>query len=136
LLYFLPICSLRHLVMSLVLVGPALAQATVGVPCAVRIRPRAASDYDPSREVILRGRVVGREQGLILLRLSAGIVRVDAGAWVGPGSSDANSAVEILASGRQENGRQWFLAREISHAGGRVMIRDARGVPALGASRL
>lgn len=108
---------------------PVRAQAAATVTCSVRIRPRAAADYDPSTEVLLRGRVIGREAGLILLRLPAGTVRVDAGAWGGAETLAAGSSVEVLASKRQEDGRQRFLAREIRHAEGLVAIRDAQGVP-------
>lgn len=135
-----PIRSIRRLALGLALVGvvagPVQAQATVGVPCAVRIRPLAAADYDPSTEVLLRGRVIGRENGLILLRITAGIVRVDAGAWGGSAPYEAASTVEILASKRQEGGHQRFLAREIRQDSGSVMIRDARGVPLPETARL
>lgn len=127
-----PIRSTRRLALGLALVGflagPALAQAAAAVPCTVRIRPRAAADYDPSTEVLLRGRIIGRENGLILLRMAAGTVHVDAGAWGEPGWPDTASTIEILASRRQEDGHQRFLAREIRQAGSSVMIRDARGV--------
>jgi hypothetical protein len=111
--------------------GPALAQtqAKAEATCTVRILPRAAAGYDPSTEMVLRGRVIGRENGLILLRIPAGIVRVDAGAWDEAAAREAGVTLEILASKRQENGRQRFLAREIRHPGGRVVIRDALGVP-------
>jgi hypothetical protein len=72
--------------------------------------------------------MIGRENGLLLLRLAAGTVRVDAGAWDDPAAREAESMVEILASKRQEDGRQRFLAREILLAGHRVVIRDAGGV--------
>ena len=125
----------RHLALSLAFAGSVsglgLAQTTTTVPCLVRIRPRAAADYDPSSEVILRGHVIGRENGLILLRMAAGIVHVDAGAWDGSGPPDPASTVEILASRRQEDGRQRFIAREIRHATGCLVIRDAQGVPQL-----
>ena len=111
------------------LATPVQAQTTASATCSVRIRPRAAADYDPSAEVLLRGRVIGREAGLILLRLPAGTVRVDAGAWGGAETLEAGSSVEVLASKRQEDGRQRFLAREIRHREGFVVIRDARGVP-------
>lgn len=130
-----PIRSARRSTLSLALVFmgflamPIRAQATAAATCSVRIRPRAAADYDPSAEVLLRGRVIGREAGLILLRLPAGTVRVDAGAWGGAATLEAGSSVEILASRRQEDGRQRFLAREIRHSEGLVVIRDAEGVP-------
>lgn len=125
--------SLHHLALGLVFLGfaagPAFAQTTVAVPCTVRIRPRAAADYDPSTEVLLQGRVIGREDGLILLRMAAGIVRVQAGAWQGTPATAGELAVEIIASKRQEGDRQRFLAREIRHAEGRVVLRDVQGVP-------
>ena len=123
--------SNRRLALGLALAGfiagPALAQATASVPCAVRIRPRAVADYDPSTEVVLRGRVMGRENGMLLLRLSAGIVKVNADSW--GGSVVGAPEVEVLASMRVEEGRQRFLAREIRSTEGLVAIRDAQGVP-------
>jgi hypothetical protein len=108
---------------------PALAQNTNGTPCTVRIRPRAAADYDPSTEVNLRGQVAGWKAGAILLQITAGILPVDTGAWNTAKTLEAGSTVEILASKRVEEGRQRFLAREIRYAGGVLAIRDARGVP-------
>jgi hypothetical protein len=124
---------LRRLVLGLALMGciaaPGLAQATAGAPCTVRIRPQAAADYDPSTEVLLQGRLVGRENGLLLLRLRAGIVRVDMGAWEEAVLREAGSSLAILASKRLENGRQRFVAREVHLTSGSVIIRDAQGVP-------
>jgi hypothetical protein len=108
--------------------GIASAQSGIGVPCSVRIRPRAAADYDPSTEVILRGQLVGQENGMLLLRLSAGVVRVDAGT-LGSRTQLVGSTVEVLASKRQEERRQWFVAREVRHGGGNVVLRDVQGVP-------
>ena len=67
-----PIRSTRRSTLSLALAlgflgflaTPIWAQATASATCSVRIRPRAAADYDPSAEVLLRGRVIGREAGL------------------------------------------------------------------------
>ena len=69
------------------------------------------------------------DQGLFLVRIAAGVVRVDAGAWAGPEPRDAEISLEILAARHQENGRQTFLAREIRTASGTVLLRDAQGVP-------
>lgn len=107
----------------------AMAQSTASASVAVRIRPRAAADYDPATEVSLRGLVAGWEGGMILLRIPAGTVRVDAGNWIGAEAIPAGTAVEILAAKRQEEGRQRFLAREIRHAGGILAVRDPQGVP-------
>jgi hypothetical protein len=79
--------------------------------------------------VLLHGQVIGVENGLILLRLPAGVVRVDVGSWEGQGTREGRTSVEILACKCQSEGRQRFLAREIRHAGGCVTLRDARGVP-------
>jgi len=123
--------STRRLALGLMLAaacaGQALAQSSTTVPCSVRIRPRAAADYDPSTEVSLRGRVVGAEQGLILLKIAAGTLRVEAGSLADFGTSGPE--VVILASMRMEGGRQRFLAREIRTEGGLVKLRDALGVP-------
>lgn len=122
-----------HLGRTLALVGlvgvPAQAQNTKCAPCTVRIRPRAAADYDPSAEVDLHGQVAGWREGVILLRIAAGILPVDTGAWNTAKTLEAGSTVEILASKRVEEGRQRFLARVIRYDGGVLAIRDARGVP-------
>lgn len=123
----------RRLALALALAGfiaePALAQATASATVTVRIRPRAAADYDLSSEVILRGQVVAHEKGIIRLRLSPGVVRVDTGAWNGSDLLQPGTAIEVVAAKRQEDGRQRHIAREIRHAGGVVVIRDAQGVP-------
>jgi len=119
-----------------------LGVAAIGVICSiiagstsatakvtVRIVPRAAFDYDLSNEVILRGQVVAREKDIILLRLKVGTVRVDTGSWAGSALLEPGTDIEVVAAKRQENGRQRFLAREIHHAGGSVVIRDTQGVP-------
>jgi hypothetical protein len=108
-----------------IIAGSTSATATV----TVRIVPRAALDYDLSNEVILRGQVVVREKEIILLRLKVGTVRVDTGSWAGSVLLEPGSDIEVVAAKRQENGRQRFLAREIRHAGGTVVIRDANGSP-------
>lgn len=109
--------------------GPVWAQATASATAMVRIRPRAAADYDLSSEVVLRGQVVAQERDVILLRLSAGTVRVDTGAWGGSDVLQPGTAIEVVAAKRQEDGRQRLIAREIRHAGGLAVIRDAEGVP-------
>ena len=117
------------LLLATLLAGPAWAQATASIPISVHIRSHVAGGYEPSSELLLRGRVIGRDQGLFLVRIAAGVVRVDAGAWAGPEPRDAEISLEILAARHQENGRQTFLAREIRTASGTVLLRDAQGVP-------
>ena len=117
------------LLLATLLAGPAWAQATASIPISVHIRSHAAGGYEPSSELLLRGRVIGRDQGLFLVRIAAGVVRVNAGAWPGPEPRDAKASLEILAARRQENGRQIFLAREIRTASGTVVLRDTQGVP-------
>ena len=108
-----------------IIAGSTSAKATV----TVHIRSRAAFDYDLSNEVVLRGQVVAREKDIILLRLRVGTVRVDTGAWAGSALLQPGTDIEVVAAKRQEDGRQRFMAREIRHAGGSVVIRDAEGVP-------
>jgi hypothetical protein len=112
-----------------VLALPVQAQATAGVHCAVRIRSRAAADYDHSTEVLLHGLVIGREQGMLLLRIAAGIVRVEVGSWEDAVVKKAPAEVVVLAAKRQEEGRQRLVAREIRFPGGCVTLRDANGAP-------
>jgi hypothetical protein len=108
-----------------IIAGSTSATATV----TVHIRPRVAFDYDLSNEVILRGQVVAREKEIILLRLKVGTVRVDTGSWAGSALLEPGTDIEVVAAKRQEDGRQRFLAREIHHAGGSMVLRDAQGVP-------
>ena len=103
--------------------------ATASASITVRIVPRAAFDYDLSNEVILQGQVVAREKDLIVLRLTAGTVRVDTGSWAGSDLLRPGTRIEVLAAKRQEDGQQRFIAREIHYAGGSVVLRDAQGVP-------
>jgi hypothetical protein len=103
------------------------------VTCTVRILSPAEAGIDPAPEVLLKGQFIGRAQGLLLLRIPAGVVRVDADAWDGAEARKVGLIVEVLASRRQEAGRQWFVAREIRFAGGKVMIRDTKGLPLPGA---
>ncbi len=117
------------LLLATLLAAPALAQATATIPISVHIRSRAAGGYEPSSELLLRGRVIGRDQGLFLVRITAGVVRVNAGAWHGPEPRDAEASLEIIAARHQENGRQTFLAREIRTASGTVVLRDTQGMP-------
>lgn len=119
----------RGLALAAAIGGPALAQGTATAPCTVRIRPRAAADYDLATEVTLRGVVAGWKDGHILLRIPAGTLRVDTGAWDAAGALEPGATIEVLASRREEAGRQRFLAREIRHGGGVLAIRDAQGVP-------
>lgn len=105
------------------------AQARVGVPCSVRIRSLASADYDHSTEVLLRGLLVGREKGLLLLKIAAGIVRVDVGSWDEVIVMAAPAEVVVLAAKRQEDTRQKLVAREIRYDGGFVVCRDVNGVP-------
>ena len=129
-------CPARAMALAALLGGPLAAQATVAVPCTVRIRPRAAADYDPATEVTLKGRVAGWQDGHLLLRIPAGILRVDTAAWDTAGTLGAGTPVEILASRRDEAGRQRFLAREVRHGGGILVVRDALGVPTPGPGQL
>lgn len=107
----------------------AMAQSASSATCTVRIRPREAADYDLSTEVTLRGVIEGWEGRSIRIRLAAGVLRVDTGAWNTSGLFDAGTSLEILASRSVVEGRQRFLAREIRHAGGVLRIRDAFGSP-------
>ena len=108
---------------------PIRAQAKVGIPCAVRIRSLASADYDHSTEVLLRGFLVGREKGLLLLKIAAGIVRVDVGSWDEAIVMAAPAEVVVLAAKRQEGAGQKLVAREIRYDGGLVVCRDGNGVP-------
>jgi hypothetical protein len=99
-----------------IIAGSTSATATV----TVHIRPRVAFDY---------GQVVAREKEIILLRLKVGTVRVDTGSWAGSALLEPGTDIEVVAAKRQEDGRQRFLAREIHHAGGSMVLRDAQGVP-------
>ena len=129
--------TVRRLAMALVVVGsivwPVLSQASstasATAMATVRILPRAAAGYDPAAEVLLRGLVGGWDGDQLLLRLSAGMVRVDTGSWNTREALAVGSSVEVLASKIQQDGRQRFLAREIRHAQGLNVIRDAQGVP-------
>ncbi len=117
------------LAMSVVVAEPARAQATANVTCSARIRPQAAADYDLSTEVTLRGQVVGREGAMILLKIAAGTVRIDAGVSAAVAAIPVGSVIEVVAAKRQENGRQRLLAREIRHWSGALVLRDRDGVP-------
>lgn len=110
-----------------IIAGKNSATATASI--TVRVLPRAGLDYDLSNEVILRGQVVAREKDILVLRLKAGTVRVDTGSWVGSELAQPGTDIEVVAAKRQEDGRQRFIAREIRHAGGSVVLRDAQGVP-------
>ena len=106
-----------------IIAGKNSATATASV--SARIVPRSALDYDLSNEVLLQGQVVTREPGIIV----AGTVRVDTGAWAGSELLRPGTRIEVVASRRQEDGHQRFVAREIRYSGGAVVLRDAQGVP-------
>ena len=114
---------LAMVVLALATMTPLMAQvatrATASVTCSVRIRSRAAADYDPSAELVLSGTVVSAQAGSLRLRLAAGTVRVDLGS--------ANVAVTVSRL-QNENG-QHFVARELHAAAGDQIFRDADGVP-------
>jgi len=103
--------------------------ATATASGSARIVPRSALDYDLSNEVLLQGQVVTREPGIIVLRLTAGTVRVDTGSWAGSELLRPGTRIEVVASRRQEDGHQRFVAREIRYSGGAAVLRDAQGVP-------
>ena len=107
----------------------AIAQSTSSATCTVRIRPHEAADYDLSTEVTLHGVAEGWESRSIRLRLAAGFLRVDTGGWNTAGLFKAGTSLEILATRSMVEGRQQFLAREIHHAGGVLLLRDASGAP-------
>ena len=118
-------------VLSGVFAGAAFAQssAAVGVRCTVRIRPAAAADYDLASEVVLRGHVVGHEGNLVLLRIPAGTVRVDAGAAEAAARIPLQVSVEVTAAKWQDGNRQRLLAREIRFPGETLVLRDGFGAP-------
>lgn len=122
------------LLLSLVLaITPVLAQAPsqagASVPCAVRIRPRAAADYDPSTEVVLRGTVASLQAAGLRLQLTAGTVRVDLGNAGLLDSLAPGMAIEVVASKRQDDAGQRLVARELRTPNGTLVLRDAQGVP-------
>lgn len=116
--------------------APVRGQARATAPCTARIRALGAADYDLSAEVVLRGRVVGKEGGILLLRLAAGLVRVDVGSTSGVSKIPADASIEVLGSKCQEGGRQRLLAREIRLAEGLLVFRDEQGRLLSGSSQL
>ena len=118
-------------VLVLATMGPLMAQAapqaTLAVPCAVRIRPRIAADYDPSSELVLSGTVVAAQTGSLRLQLASGTVRVDLGSAV-PAVAVGQDVV-ITVSRLQDDLGQRFVARELHSAEGDQVLRDAEGVP-------
>jgi hypothetical protein len=121
------------LLLTLALIAtPVLAQAaahSATVPCSVRIRPVAAADYDPSSEFTLRGTVTESQAGQLKLRLPFGVVRIQVGTAFPSGTVAVGQVVEVLASKRQDDQGQRFVAREVRHPGGTTVLRDAQGVP-------
>ena len=122
---------LAMVVLALATMTPLMAQvatrATASVTCSVRIRSRAAADYDPSAELVLSGTVVSAQAGSLRLRLAAGTVRVDLGSAVPAVTLGENVAVTVSRL-QNENG-QHFVARELHAAAGDQIFRDADGVP-------
>ena len=108
---------------------PGASAFSVTVPSSVRIRSRAAADYDPSRELVLQGRVEAIEFGVMRLRLPAGLVKVELGAQAVSGLLPLGSQVAVVASLRILEGRQHLVARELSWQGQSWTLRDAQGVP-------
>jgi hypothetical protein len=106
-----------------------MGQSSASVTCTARIRPREAADYDLSSEVVLQGRVVGQEGGVLLLRIPAGTVRIDAGSDRNVARILANATIEVVGAKLQEGGRQRLLVREIRFAGGYLVLRDPLGRP-------
>jgi hypothetical protein len=118
-------------IVALAVMSPLMAQAapasTLAVPCAVRIRPRAAADYDPSAELVLSGTVVAAQTGSLRLQLAFGTVRVDLGS-AAPLVTVGEQAV-VTVSRLQDGTGQRFVARELRSAEGDQVLRDAEGVP-------
>jgi hypothetical protein len=95
----------------------------------VRIRPIAAADYDPARELTLRGTVLEAREGMLKVRLPVGHVRVQVGSVLTSGAVDVGQVIEVIASRWQDEGGQRFIAREVHTAEHTFILRDARGVP-------
>jgi hypothetical protein len=111
------------------LLGQVTSKAAGFVPCSVRIRPMAAAGYDPGSEMLLSGTVTDAKDGILKLRLPYGVVRIQVGLALESVSVDAGQAVEVLASKRQDDHGQWFVAREVRTGASTLVLRDARGVP-------
>ncbi len=124
--------GLRPWLALLLFAIPALAQVTASsgaVPCSVRIRPIAAADYDPASEFTLQGTVIAVLDGALKLRLPFGVIRVQVGQALRHGTLAVGETIEVLASRRQDDAGQRFVAREVRTASGTVVLRDAQGVP-------
>jgi hypothetical protein len=105
------------------------AQATLSVPCSIRIRSPRAADYDLTHEFTLKGVVVDAQDGVMRLRLLLGVVRVRLGQGFPAGAVRPGQAVSVLAARSQDDSSQWFVAREVRRAEGILVLRDADGVP-------
>ncbi len=117
--------------LALVLMAmPVAAQApvqTASVPCTVRIRPRAAADYDLSTQVELRGTISEVQAGSLRLRLPFGTVTVELG---GSASTlSVGQSVTVVASKRSSEAGQRLVAREVRGTESTLILRDAQGVP-------
>ena len=109
------------------LMAQAVPQASLMVPCTVRIRSRAAAGYDPATEVVLAGTVVAAQAGSLRLQLASGTVRVDLGGAVP--AVVAGQAVQVTVSRLQDGLGQRLVARELHAATGDQVFRTAEGVP-------
>jgi hypothetical protein len=121
---------LAKAVLVLSTMAPLMAQAapqTIAVPCAVRIRPRAAADYDPSSELVLAGTVIAAQPGSLRLQLGYGTVRVDLGGAVP--AVVVGQDVAVTVSRLQDDLGQRFVARELRSGEVDQVLRDAEGVP-------
>ena len=110
---------------------PAPTQSTdrAWVPATVRILPASPADYNLADELTLRGTVAEAQEGFLKLRLPAGQVRVQVGRAFPGGRLRAGEVVEVLASRWQDDHGQHLMAREVRHAGGTLVLRNAEGVP-------
>lgn len=111
------------------LLGQVTSKAAGFVPCSVRIRPMAAAGYDPGSEMLLRGTVASAKDGILKVRLPFGVVQIQVGPDLDNSPVDRGQVVEVLASRRQDDHGQWFVAREVRTETSTLVLRDARGVP-------
>jgi len=111
------------------LLGQGTTKAAGFVPCSVRICSVAAEGYDPGSEMLLRGTVTDAKDGILKVRLPFGVVHIQVGTALNGTSMGTGQAVEVLASRRQDDRSQWFVAREIRTGTSTLVLRDARGVP-------
>lgn len=111
------------------LFGQATAATAGSVPCSVRIRPKVAADYDPGSEMLLRGPVTSARDGILKVRLPFGVVHIQVGTALDGASLGPGQVVEVLASKRQDDRSQWFVAREVRSGPSTLVLRDSRGVP-------